>query len=255
MRLVQLSDLHVVPQNRQPIHGVDTLVRLRASINIINTLDPLPNFVVVTGDQTHDEADDSYQAVKDALSKLRFPCHLALGNHDCRSGFRRIMLEEAGTSDAQYYYSFDSKGYKIVVLDTLEEGKVSGKLDDYQLDWLEQEFSLNLPTIVCMHHPPIPVGVPWMDALILNESDRFLRICRSHDLLKLILCGHVHHEFRLELGHATVLTAPSVGPQFRKEPIFETDGTRVIVTGEPAAFRIIDLDGDGWKTKIHQLAV
>lgn len=253
MRIVQLSDPHIVPPARQPVHGQDTLGRLRAAVEAVNRLSPSPDLVVMTGDQASDEAEDSYQCLKDVLSSLRFPCHMAMGNHDSRPVFRRIMLEESAENPDRHYYTLDRKGHRVIVLDTLEEGEVAGRLDDGQLDWLERELSSGLPSVVCMHHPPVPVGVPWMDDLILQETGRFLRICGAAASLRLILCGHVHYAFRMELDHATVLTAPSVGLQFRKEPVIKADGTRVIATDEPAAFRIVDLDGDDWKTTIHRL--
>ena len=43
MRLVQLSDTHIVPQNRQPIHRHDTLERLGGAIDAVNELKPLPD--------------------------------------------------------------------------------------------------------------------------------------------------------------------------------------------------------------------
>ncbi len=253
MRIVQLSDPHIVPADRQPVHGQDTLGRLRAAINAVNQLRPSPDLVVMTGDQTNDGSEDAYRATKEALSGLRFPCHMALGNHDFRPAFHRIMLGASGTNPGPYYYSLDRAGHRIVVLDTQDEGEVAGRLDDDQLDWLEQELSSGLPAVICMHHPPVPVGVPWMDELILQDSDRFLEICGARASLRLILCGHVHHDFRMELEHATVLTAPSVGLQFRKDPVIRADGTRVIATDEPAAFRIVDLDGADWNTSIRQL--
>lgn len=254
MRIVQLSDPHIVPADRQPVHGQDTLGRLRAAVDAVNRLIPAPDLVVMTGDQSNDGSEDSYRALKEVLSLLRFPCHMAMGNHDYRPVFRRIMLEASDADSTPYYYALNRTGHRIIVLDTLEEGEVAGWLDDAQLDWLEQELSSGLPSVICMHHPPVPVGVAWMDELILKESDRFLRICEARSSLRLILCGHVHHDFRMNLEHVTVLTAPSVGLQFRKDPVINADGTRVIATDEPAAFRIVDLDGSDWKTSIHRLA-
>ena len=46
MRLVQLSDTHIVPQNRQPIHRHDTLERLGGAIDAVNELKPLPSFSI-----------------------------------------------------------------------------------------------------------------------------------------------------------------------------------------------------------------
>lgn len=255
MRIVQLSDPHIVPADRQPVHGQDTLGRLRAAVDAVNRLSPAPDLVVMTGDQINDGSEDSYQALKDILPTLRFPCHMALGNHDYRPVFRRVMLEESGTNSAPYYYTLDQSGHRVIVLDTQDEGEVAGRLDDAQLNWLEHELSSGLPSVICMHHPPVPVGVSWMDELMLQDSGRFLRICKARSSLRLILCGHVHHDFRMKLEHATVLTAPSVGLQFRKDPVIMADGTRVIATDEPAAFRIVDLDGSDWKTSIHRLTL
>ena len=255
MRIVQLSDPHIVPADRQPVHGQDTLGRLRAAVDAVNRLSPAPDLVVMTGDQINDGSEDSYHALKDVLASLRFPCHMAMGNHDYKPVFRRIMLEERDADSTPYYYALNRTGHRIIMLDTQDEGEVAGRLDDAQLNWLEQELSSGLPSVICMHHPPVPVGVAWMDELILQESDRFLRICEARTSLRLILCGHVHHEFRMKLEHATVLTAPSVGLQFRKDPVMKADGTRVIATDEPAAFRIVDLDGSDWKTSIHRLTL
>lgn len=255
MRIVQLSDPHIVPAAQQPVHGQDTLERLRAAVNAVNQLSPSPDLVVMTGDQINDGTEASYRAVKDVLTPLRFPCHMALGNHDYRPVFRRVMLEEPEAVSAPYYYALNRSGHRIIVLDTQDEGEVSGRLEDDQLDWLERELSSGLPSVICMHHPPVPVGVAWMDELILLDNARFLQICGAADTLHLILCGHVHHDFRMELGHATVLTAPSVGLQFRKDPVIRPDGSRVIATDEPAAFRIVDIDGPRWKTSIHHLSL
>ena len=255
MRIVQLSDPHIVPADRQPVHGQDTLERLRAAVDAVNQLSPAPDLVVMTGDQINDGSEDSYLALKGVLPTLRFPCHMALGNHDYRPVFRRVMLGESATNSAPYYYTLDRDGHRVIVLDTQDEGEVSGRLDDAQLNWLEHELSSGLPSVICMHHPPVPVGVSWMDELMLQDSGRFLRICEARSSLRLILCGHVHHDFHMKLEHATVLTAPSVGLQFRKDPVIKADGTRVIATDEPAAFRIVDLDGPDWKTSIHRLTL
>ena len=257
MRIVQLSDPHIEAPERQPVLGRNTITQLQDAVHAINTLSPVPDFVILTGDQTNDEANDSFEQVKQVLGRLQMPCHLVLGNHDARTPFRRIMLGEDTPSSDRYYYTVKQNGYRFIILDTLDEGKVTGLMDKSQLDWLEAELAEaeELFTVICMHHPPISVGVDWMDALILQEPERLLRIFDASPCLKLVLCGHVHHPFQIQHNDFTILTAPAISVQFCKVPLPPpTEKPYTLFTDAPPAFRIVDLSPEGWETTLHHLS-
>ncbi|MEE2992998.1 MAG: phosphodiesterase [Gemmatimonadota bacterium] len=257
MRIVQLSDPHIEAPARQPVLGRNTITQLQDAVHAVNTLSPVADFVILTGDQTNDESDDSFEKVKQVLGRLQMPCHLVLGNHDARTPFRRVMLGEDTPSSDRYYYTVKQNGYRFIILDTLDEGKVTGLMDKSQLDWLEAELAEkeDLYTVICMHHPPISVGVDWMDALILQEPERLLRIFDASPCLKLVLCGHVHHPVQIQHNELTILTAPAISVQFRKVPLPPpAEKPYALLTDAPPAFRIVDLNPEGWETTLHHLS-
>ncbi len=255
MRFVQFSDPHVVAAEKQPVFGYNTAHRLKTAVTAINRLRPRPEFVILTGDLTNDEQESSYFLVKSILARLEVPLYLAVGNHDARVPFRRIMLGESNPQGDRIHYSFSRNGYRFVVLDSLDEGKVTGSMDDRQLDWLHQTLTDTgkAPTLVCLHHPPVPTGAPWMDSLMLQEADRLLEVLEHHRSVHWVLCGHVHHPFCIERGRIKYLITPSVSFQFRKKPL-PTEGPARLLSTKPPAFRIVDLRDEVFETSLHEIS-
>lgn len=251
MRFVQLSDPHIVVPEKQPIHGRDTLHHLRCAVKTVNGLDPAPEFVLLTGDLTNDELPGSYSLVKAVLSDLRMPCHLALGNHDARRTFREFFLAESNPTENRYYYTFWQGDRRFIVLDSLDEGKVPGLLDEEQIRWLAVELVANpqAPTVVCLHHPPVPIGVKWLDELMLQNPEALLALLDAHTCVQLVLCGHVHQPTRLDRNHYTIMTSPAVSVQFRPEPLPPpAERLHSIISEELPAFRIFDFTDGVWLT-------
>ncbi|MBI4552848.1 MAG: phosphodiesterase [Candidatus Latescibacteria bacterium] len=256
MRFVQLSDPHLVVPEKQPVLGHDTVARLRAAVDAVNRLRPAPDFVILTGDLTNDEQEASYTLVKSILSRLDMPLYPAVGNHDARLPFRRIILEEPDPKPDRVHYAFDRDGCRLAVLDTLDDGKVTGSIDDAQLDWLDTLLrdDPEPPTVVCCHHPPVPVGVAWMDHLMLQEADRLLRVLDRHPSVRWVLCGHVHSPFCIDRGRVTYFTAPSVSFQFRTEPLPPpAERPASLLSTDPPGFRVVDLRDGVFETSLHTI--
>lgn len=257
MRFVQLSDPHVVPLERQPVHKFNTAERLRCAIAAVNRLRPAPEFVVLTGDLTNDEQASSYRLVKALLSELTVPCHLIPGNHDARKPFREVMLGESNPLPQPLSKTFIHGDCRIILLDTLDEGRVTGAIDSAQLVWLKDILSSNdgRSIVVCMHHPPVVLGVPWLDDLMLQDADQLLDVLDANESVKMVLCGHVHHDFCIERRHYSVYTCPAVSVQFRKEPLpSPAERPLSLMTDDPAAFRIIDVTDGHFETTTYSVA-
>lgn len=84
--------------------------------------------------------------------------HHVIGNHEMDGGFsRQQVVEYLGMSNE--YYSFDSKGFHIIVLDGNDKNPSKNKAPGYarfigkkQLKWLEKDLqSTNLPCLIFSH--------------------------------------------------------------------------------------------------------
>ena len=141
--------------------GLTPTKNLERIIAHISHLDPPPAFVILTGDLISDDDPQSYRHLKLLTDCLPSPVYFTMGNHDLRRPFRHVVLGEESPGSEPHYYTFDAAGYRFVVLDSLVEGEVAGALDAAQLAWLDATLTngSQQPTVVFMHHPPIPTGV------------------------------------------------------------------------------------------------
>jgi hypothetical protein len=103
------------------------------------------------------------------------------------------------------YYSFDHKGWKFMILNSIEDTKESsyiGWIDSVQLDWIKQELSVTdkeTPIVISTHIPFITVfQQKYYGSTLKNDSS--LVVANSKDVidlfenynLKLVLQGHLH---------------------------------------------------------------
>ena len=68
-----------------------------------------------------------------------------------------------------------------------------GVLAREQLAWLDAELSWDpRPTFVCLHHPPVAIGVSLMDPIMLTEPDPLAEVIGRHPHVVATLVGHAH---------------------------------------------------------------
>jgi Icc protein len=61
------------------------------------------------------------------------------------------------------------------------------------LEWLEGELSADAsPTFVCLHHPPVEIGVSLMDPIMLTDAQQLGEVLGRHDHVVATLVGHAH---------------------------------------------------------------
>jgi len=192
-RFLHLTDLHVShpDMNDANLHS-DTAGTLKRMVEIIARMDPLPDFVVASGDLTNHGDEASYELVKDTIADLPVPIVLALGNHDKREGFNKVFLGEE--SDTPYDHDTVLGGLHVITLDTALPGKVAGALDDEQFAYLQAALDRHpdLPKLLVLHHPPRvdPEGLPW-GSLDTASTERLAATVKGYDVAG-ILSGHIH---------------------------------------------------------------
>lgn len=192
MKLIHVTDLHL----RAPgtlVSGRDPLLNLQAAIADINASHADARLVVFSGDLSDDGSAASYRALASALDALLPPFRLMLGNHDDRAAFLGVFPETP--ADGGFIQSVDdTEAGRIVCLDTLEPGKVAGRLGDERLAWLDRQLAGTQggPAFVFMHHPPFAIGMEPLDAVRLSDADAFAELIGRHGNVRHIFAGHVH---------------------------------------------------------------
>lgn len=247
--ILQLSDPHLLSEPDARLRAVPVYRSFRHVIRHLEEQSPGFDQVILTGDLAHDEKRETYELLRRTLVEKFGNWRIIPGNHDSRDFIRQVFPEMCGTGRDRVNFSVEAAGWKLVGLDSHLPGSVSGRVGRRQLEWLRQELEANpgVPTVLFIHHPPVPVGSLWLDRIGLEDAERFCPVVAAAPQVRLVCCGHVHHEFRGRLGEATVLSAPSTAFQFLPEvgsPVFEPI---------PPGARILELDGTQWRTHVVRL--
>lgn len=250
IRILQLTDLHVFATPNGRLKGIPTRESLQDVVAFVLQNEQPFDHVVVTGDHTHDELPASYKAVADILQPWVDRLWQVPGNHDERAILRNAFSSRiCGDGEQEIQFEFETGEWHLIGLDTHLPGEVSGQITEAQIDWLTSVLNHSKATSVAlfMHHPPVDVNSVWMDAIGLHNRELLQKVVTADERIRLICCGHVHHEFESAIGVARVLTTPSTGIQF------SPDGdTPNFVAGAPG-YRVIELDGPNFSTHVVRL--
>jgi 3',5'-cyclic-AMP phosphodiesterase len=202
-----------------------------------------PDLLLATGDLVDLGDIDSYRRLENALSMCRFPVYMCLGNHDNRNNFI-TQFPDVLVADGFVQYAIELDGLRLLMLDTLEEGRHGGAFCAVRADWLRKELSQDqsTPTIIVMHHPPVEVGIDWMNTdpnepWVSNFSDAIAGASN----IKGILCGHVHRPIVAPWRGTAVAVCASTAPQVTLDlrPIdLDHPDNRPMIIADPPAYAL-----------------
>jgi 3',5'-cyclic AMP phosphodiesterase CpdA len=210
--LVQISDIHLTLDGtlRPGVRPRDNLIR---GLRLLRSADIRPDVFFLTGDlaDTGDGAcyDDLREILVEAGSMSDASVIFVPGNHDERGEFRHRLLGLAPvTTPINQVHWRD--GLRMVSLDSTIPGEAHGELDTETLMFLTSELATPAPdgTIVALHHPPIPSPIePLSRVNLRNPHD--LRDALAGSDVRIVLCGHNHHEAVGFVGSKPVWVSPS----------------------------------------------
>ena len=246
MRVIQLSDPHLFADPQARLCNVPTSETFRAVLEDVAQLPGGFDFIVLTGDLAQDPSLETYRALGDMLGEWRPRCRLIPGNHDNPDALR-VAFPDLVPGRGPAGFSFGAEGWRVIGLDTHSPGEVGGRLDPPQLEWLARELSTDAGhVLVCLHHPPAPIGVAWLDPIGLENPEPFVQLVSRAHQVEGVCCGHVHQEFEGRLGRAAFYATPSTAFQFGHEDVERFDLI-------PPGYRIFELDGAGLSTRVVRL--
>ncbi len=218
MLIVQITDLHIMLENRLVFGEVDTTACLARAIDHLNALDPRPDLALLTGDLVDAGSPGEYARLRAQLARLPIPYRVIPGNHDARDALRAAFPDHPYLrTDAGFcHYVDESWPVRLVGLDSLEPNLVEGVMCAQRLAWLDRVLAAQpeKPTLVCIHHPPFTTGVAHLDALTMRGADDFAAIITRHRQVERVVCGHVHRSMSARWGGTLCTTCPSTAHQF-----------------------------------------
>ena len=215
-RILQLSDLHVSAPGKLLAGVLDTQAILRAAIDrLLARLDAIApvDVVLVSGDLSDDGTAESYQFVREQLDRLGLPLLVLPGNHDARDALRSAFADlRVMPGSGRIDWVADVGDTRIIGLDSLIEGQTGGRLREESLEFLAACVSENEAEaiLIAMHHPPLRIGLRFMDEIALENTDALLSALAGCTRVKGIVAGHVHGAYHGMIGPYPVFTAPAV---------------------------------------------
>jgi len=233
--LLQITDLHVLAAANSRLLGVDTAMSLDAVLRAALS-ERAADAMIVTGDIAHDAAEATYTRVRDAIAAhYQGPIVWLPGNHDVAAPLDRQRPEATELQLGEW---------QIVAIDTHVDGAEGGNVAAAEIDRLREVLALTASrfVIVAGHHPPMPLGTPWLDSGSIVNGAALLDLLSGSGRVKAYVCGHVHQETATMHRDVRVLTTPSTCFQF-------VPGTeRFSVDATPPGWRWLDLASDGTLT-------
>ena len=212
MRLLQLSDPHLLAdptgryRDRQPLARLELALRQTGG-------DPY-NLLLISGDLCQDETWQGYVRLRELLAPVDVPVALLPGNHDHPALLRAALGRQAVIAPGV----IEMEGCRLVLLDSHRPGCVGGWIGPRQRAWLVGQLALapTTPTLVAVHHPPVPIGDAGMDAIGLHDGLVLLAVLREVPGVRAVLFGHVHQHWQgrlpdrpAELEPVALLGCPS----------------------------------------------
>lgn len=218
---LHITDLHITKSNARDVWG--------KALEQINAMDPLPAFVIITGDIMDTGGKDGFGLFIDpwsssnkpklvgskitfdgdggwSISSTNIPVYICPGNHDSYTIEMKpntdFSLYENTLADSYYHKSFSIEDKKIEIF-SLNSGtavdypditpKGDGLKNTYgnEVTRFPTDLAASAADIrIILTHNPFNYGNN-ADMIFINEREMFLDVCNQFNV-DLLCCGHTH---------------------------------------------------------------
>lgn len=221
--IIQITDTHLCAEH--PSRTAD----LERCLVAIKAESRTPDFLLHTGDITHNGLESEYQTAMQAIDDSGIPCYVLPGNRDNR----RMMLEffadrpYLSTGSQFFQYTIEDYATRFIVLDTHSENSNKGELCDRRFEFLESMLALDTakPSVVVMHHSAfevseIPDPFQFSD---WTQVEKFEKVIAQHPAVQQIICGHVHRNIEAQISKVPVSVLTCLAGDLRKGKVEDSE--------------------------------
>ena len=244
-RIVQISDMHLFADREKALLGVKTDESLRAVLSQVKQEKNI-DMLFLSGDLSQDASEEAYIRVANYVSELNIPTYYIPGNHDDTNVMARVYPRGMLSNERHILI----KDWQIILLDSHQHGRVEGRLDETQLNYLEQCLQAypEHRAIIAFHHQPVLIGCGWLDVLGVTNADVFWKVVAKYPNVHTILFAHVHQTYENKAHGIPCYSPPSTCIQFKgKCDDFALEDI-------PPGYRWLELHADGsLKTEIRRV--
>ena len=214
MLIAQISDTHIEMPDSGEEGAVERLAWFRRAVADINTLSPLPDVVLHTGDMAQNGRDEEYHLIRECLSKLKMPYYVTPGNRDRRRGIIDFFTQSLGQENDIVHYAIDKYPVRLVCVDTQGTSSFKGDMCTDRLSALDKTLKIkpDEPTALFLHHPSYEVPESGHKFQFERQEgiQDFTELVSAHKQIKHIFCGHIHRFSHAFVAHAPASTVPSL---------------------------------------------
>lgn len=145
-------------------------------------------WLFVTGDiADHGEPEEYKQARAELAAEV--PVLVLPGNHDDRSNFRKVLLDQEGNAPINQTRMIGGALYALC--DSSIPGRDDGMLTQETLEWLDALVTRTAAHVfIAIHHPPVALHNPLIDEIRLTEANQLTQLIERHPQVVAVLCGH-----------------------------------------------------------------
>lgn len=265
---VFLTDVHLQPE-RNAVQGFTQAIETANRLN--------PDFAITGGDlimdalgQRYGRADSLYNLYIETSKKFTMPVYNTMGNHEIYGIYKKSLADPSHPEYGERmfekrigksYYDFDHKGWKFIVLNSIEDTRKNGYIgliDTAQISWLKGVIASTNPAtpIVLSTHIPFITAytqkyagstLPNDSSLVVANAKDVIDLFKGHNL-KLVLQGHLHTVEEITIDGVHFITGGAVSAAWWTGPErgYEEGFVLVSVRGNDFQWRYVDY---GWEVK------
>lgn len=224
LKFVQISDVHLSDKTVNTTYKVlaDSKTLFKDELSQINAI-PNLDFVIVTGDMTDKPKETLIKEFIAGMNTLKAPWYSSFGNHDVvfgsditREKYVKILRQNNKNYkfDKSYYSFSPKKGYRVIVLDCINDKKITanGKIPKEQLTWLDGELSKaqkNNEVPMMFLHCPLYEPFSSFHHKMTNP-DEIYAVLKKHKTPMAIFSGHYHATKIYKEGNILHVSTPSL---------------------------------------------